>query len=632
MCGITGVALSDPQEPIDSDLLRRMTDIMRHRGPDSHGFYTAPGISLGVRRLRIVDLQTGDQPIANEDGTVTVVCNGEIYNFVELRQQLLAVGHHFRTHSDTEVIVHLYEDHGGDCLQHLRGMFGFALWDARRRVLMLARDRLGIKPLYYAAGKDAFSFASELKSILLTDCIERQVDVQALKDLFTLGFIVAPKTLFTKIRQLPPGCYLLYQNGNVSIHRYWDLRFPAREEEPSRMSAAEWAEALLGKLEESVQIHLRGDVPFGAWLSGGIDSSTVAGLMRRQGSAPIHTFTLTFEQADSDEVRGKKTLDEFPDYQLSGQRVGFKTQDFRLLPQMLWYCESPSTSGVEVPQMLLAQTTAEHVKVVLSGEGADELFGGYPWFHLDKLLRPLAKLPLAVRRFLLCGSLVPSRWPRASRVFLAPQHMNLARYQRMVGPDYREVLPSLFSADLSQSLGDAETLDWELTPPDDFARWHPFAQLQYYETKLRLPELITRQLDRSSMAHSVEARVPFLDHELVEFCAHIPPALKMHGLQEKYILRQAMQGILPPEIVRRKKRGLAAPFPHWLRGPLPDFAADLLSKKRLREKGYFNPDFVPRLLARHRAGQGDYGRLLFGVLTTQLWDDLFLQGRSCQDV
>lgn len=605
-----------------------MTGLMRHRGPDSQGFYISPGISLGVRRLRIVDLETGDQPISSEDGTVTVVCNGEIYNFVELRQKLLDAGHRFRTRSDVEVIVHLYEDYGVECLQYLRGMFGFALWDARRRVLMLARDRLGIKPLYYAVQQGALYFASELKPLLITGRLERQVDVQALKDLFTLGFIAAPKTLFTRIWQLPAGYYLLYLGGNVSVHKYWDVCFPPRGEERVGMSAEGWAESLLEKLQEAVRIHLRSDVPLGAWLSSGIDSSTIVSLMGRFAHSPVRTFTLSFEHADFDEVRGQRTLNEFPAYALPNQRLKFKAQDFRRLPQMLWYCESPSTTGLEIPQMLLSQATAGSVKVVLTGEGSDELFGGYGWFRLDKLLRPLAKFPLALRQLMLLGSLIPGRWPRASRILLAPQRMNLARYRHMIGLGHDGVLDRLFSADLGPALGDLRHLDCELSPPDDFDRWHPFAQLQYYEMKLRLPELITRQLDRASMAYSLEARVPFLDHELVEFCARIPPALKMKGLREKHILRQAMRGLLPAEIARRKKRGLAAPFQHWLREPLPDFAAELLSQRCLREKGYFNPAFVAHLLEQHRTGQGDYGRLLLGVLTTQLWDDLFLRTRQ----
>jgi len=270
-------------------------------------------------------------------------------------------------------------------------------------------------------------------------------------------------------------------------------------------------------------------------------------------------------------------------------------------------------------------TSRRNLKVVLTGEGSDELFGGYEWFRIDKLLRPLARLPVTLRRLMLLGSFIPSRWPRAGRIHIAPREMTLKRYQHMIGPNYGDAVDRVFSADVKRTLGNVRTLDFELTPPDKFDRWHPLAQLQYYEMKLRLPELITRQLDRASMAHSIEARVPFLDHELVEFCARIPSSLKLNGLQEKYILRRAMQGLLPQEIVRRKKLGLGAPFDPWLRKTLPDFAADLLSKSCLRKKGYFNPELVTGMLEQHRAGKGNYGRLLLGVLTTQLWDELFMQ-------
>jgi asparagine synthase (glutamine-hydrolysing) len=294
MCGICGVVYAHGERPVDAAMLRRMTGSLRHRGPDSDGFYTAPGIGLGVRRLAINDLQTGDQPIANEDGTVTVVCNGEIYNFHELRQELLAAGHRFRTRSDVEVIVHLYEEDGPACLNRLRGMFGFALWDERRRQLMLARDRLGIKPLHYALGQDACYFGSELKAILLAGVVERQLDVQALRDLFIFGFVIGPRTFFGGIRRLLPGHYLLYRAGRATIHQYWDLAFPERGD-ASPWRAEEWADALLAKLQETVRVHLRSDIPVGAWLSPGIDSSSVVSLMRGQVPPPIQTFTLAFE-------------------------------------------------------------------------------------------------------------------------------------------------------------------------------------------------------------------------------------------------------------------------------------------------------------------------------------------------
>lgn len=624
MCGICGVVFADHERPVDRAMLGRMTDIMEYRGPDSHGFHIAPGIGLGIRRLSIIDLKTGDQPIANEDETVTVVCNGEIYNFVELRQKLFAAGHRFRTGSDVEVIVHLYEDYGVDCLQHLRGMFGFALWDARRHRLLLARDRLGIKPLHYALTTDALYFASELKSILIAEQVERQINLPALSDLFIFGFVTGAKTLFTKLRRLPPGHYLLYQDGMASLHQYWDLHFPARGETLPQRSPAEWAEALFEKLTEAVRLHLRSDVPVGAWLSPGIDSSSVVALMRRLTDQPVHTFTLSFEDPELDEVRMHKTMESFPGYDLTNERAYCGEKDFERFPKTLWHCEEPS--AVEIPRMILAETAARDVKVILNGEGSDEVFGGYGWYQLDKLLRPLARLPLSLRRLMLLGPLVPKWRPRASRIHVAPRKMNLQRYAHLIGALNGGLHAQLFSSDFLALLSNREEPDFSLTPPEQFETWHPFTQLQYYDLKIRLPDFVTHSLDRASMAYSLEARVPYLDHELVEFCARIPPSLKMRWLEEKYILRQALGGILPQEILQRRKRGLAAPYQHWLRGRLPDFATELFSRESIRKKGYFNSDFVAHLLAQHRSGRAMYGMHLMSILAVQLWDDLFLHG------
>jgi len=622
MCGICGVVYSHPERPVNREMLRQMTDIMHHRGPDSHGFYVAPGIGLGIRRLSIIDLETGDQPISNEDGTVTVVCNGEIYNFQELRQQLIAAGHRFRTRSDVEVIVHLYEDYGDQCVNYLRGMFGFALWDARLRRLMLARDRLGIKPLLYALEDNGLFFGSELKSILMSGSIERQVDVHALKDLFTIGFVLAPKTLFTKIRRLLPGHYLLYQNGTLSIHQYWDLRFPVSYEDTPKRSAEEWAEALRTKLEESVRIHLRSDVPVGAWLSGGIDSSAVVSLMSQLTHLPVQTFSLAFENPRFDEVSGSKTLSDFTVYNLLNQRAVCTTKDFELFPKAVWHCEDPIAPGIGIARMLLSQLASKNVKVVLTGEGSDEVFGGYSWFRTDKLLRLFTKLPFGMCRFIARVPAVRKRWPRASRILRAPTEMNLARYKQIIDSANPEIF---FSEDLKQRLIDNEDTEDNMSLPQDFDKYHPFAQLQYLEMKVRLSDYIIRNLDATSMAYSLEVRVPFLDHELVELCNQIPPDLKMRGLQEKHILRQAMRDNLPPEIHQRRKRGLSAPYGQWTRD-LPEFAMELLSKDRIREKGYFNHEFVINMLQQHKSGKADYGRQLMGVLGVQLWDELFIQG------
>jgi asparagine synthase (glutamine-hydrolysing) len=626
MCGICGVIYSDHERPVDRPTLARMTNIMQHRGPDSFGFHVELGVGLGVCRLSIIDLKTGDQPISNENGTVTVICNGEIYNFLEIRQELIAAGHRFHTSSDVEVVVHLYEDLGPECVHRLRGMFGFALWDSHHRLLMLARDRLGIKPLYYAVGQEGLCFGSEIKPILTSGRVKPQLDVLALRDLFTFGFIMGPKTLFSGVSQLLPGHYLLYRDGNVSMQRYWQVSFPLRGQKIRKVSLEDWAEALLEKLEESVRIHLRSDVPFAAWLSGGIDSSSIVGLMSKLAAQPIQTYSLTFGDSKFDEVSGQKTLDSFPEYELTNHKVLCRTEDFELFPNAIWSCENISASGIEILQMILSESTTQSFKVVVTGEGSDEVFGGYGWFQVDKLLRPLAMLPLFLRRLMLLGPLLPRLWPGASRVHLAPKEMNLTRYQNMMGPRHPELMEKLFSADLKRQIVETESSDPPFKPPPDFRDWHPFTQLQYYELTVRLPNFITHLLDRTSMAYSLEARVPFLDHEFVEFCAKIPPALKMKKLQEKYILRQAVRELLPRQVVWRKKRGLRAPYQEWLCKRLPDFATEMLSDTNLSRKGYFNPQAVYDLLKRHRAGESDYGAQLLGILGIQLWDEFFTNG------
>ena len=624
MCGICGVVYADPARPVDRGLLRDMTESIRHRGPDGEGIYSAPGVGLGVRRLSIIDLATGDQPISNEDGTVTVVGNGEVYNFRELREELVAGGHRFRSGSDIEVIVHLYEELGVDCVQRLRGMFGFALWDARRRRLMLARDRLGIKPLVYAATTEGLYFGSELKAILTTGRVERRLDVEALRNILTIGFVLAPRTLFAPVRQVLPGHYLLYEHGLVSIHQYWDLRFPAAGEKALRKAPDEWAAELREKLEETVRLHLRSDVPVGAWLSGGIDSSAIVSLMRAATPSPVTTFTIGFEDPRYDEARQTRILSDFPAYGLRNERAICGIKDFEQLRRAVWHAEDPQTVGLEIPRLVLSALTARHVKVVLSGEGADEVFGGYAWFLDHKAFYPLSRLPRGVRTRLSQAPFLRRRWPRLARALGLPREMGPARYAQSIDTTNRRFDVRLFSEDLRQTLARPGHSEEALRLPDGFARWPSFSQLQYIEARVRLPNFITRLLDTTSMAHGLEVRVPFLDHELVEFCAGIPPALKLRGLKEKYVLRRAMRRDLPPEIVWRRKRGLGAPFGQWLRD-LPEFAAELLSQAEVRRRGYFDPVVVAALLAEHRAGRVDHGKSLLGVLAIHLWDDLFMR-------
>jgi asparagine synthase (glutamine-hydrolysing) len=621
MCGICGIAFSDRERPADQDVIARMTATLHHRGPDGRGYHSSPGVGLGMTRLSIVDLETGDQPISSEDGAITVVCNGEIYNHAQLRNSLIARGHRFRTHSDVEVIVHLYEDFGVECVQHLRGMFGFALWDGHRRRLMLARDRLGIKPLHYSIAADGCYFGSEQKAILASDAVERRLDVSSLAELMTQGVVRTPRTLFSSIRRLPPGHYLLYEQGKESLHEYWDVDFT-----PDRTvrSAGEWAEALREQLTESVRLHLMSDVPVGAWLSAGLDSSSIVALMNRLGQRAIPTFTLAFEHPDFDEVGTQKLLYDFPGYDLDVHKATCGDEHIGLLPKVVWHTEDPVAGGVEIPRMLLSRAAAQKVKVVLTGEGSDELLGGYEFFRLDKILRPLARLPHGVRK--VASALAGSRHPRASQVAIAPGEVRMNRYLKLTGPLGNN--SNLLSSDVLDRTGPAVDHE-DIVLPEAFSTWDTFSQLQYYEMKIRLPDRIESVVDRASMAYSVEARVPFLDHVFVEFCATIPSAVKMRWMTEKQVLRDAMRDVLPRELARRKKRGMAAPLRHWMKSPLPDFAQDLLSDSALGRTGYFDPAAVAQL--RERAGHERVSRSagkLMSVLMVQLWDELFIQRRE----
>ncbi len=624
MCGICGFAPADPRQPVDRAVLERMTATLEHRGPDGCGIHAGPGIGLGIRRLAIIDLDTGDQPIGNEDGSVVVVCNGEIYNSPELRVELERRGHRFRTRSDVEVIVHLYEDLGPDFVTRLRGMFGLALWDAGRRRLVLGRDRFGIKPLVYSETASALWFGSEAKAILAGGAVDRAADVRGIEDLFTFGFVLTPRTLFAGVRRLPPAHLLVWQGGTATLRRYWQPPFDA---ESSRVSEGEWAEALLAKLEETVRVHLRSDVEVGAWLSPGVDSSTVVSLARQALGRPLHTLTLAFSDPKSDETRRSRTLDAYPGYELPNERAMCTAQSFALFPKTVWHMEEPSAYALEIPRLVLSQASARRVKVVLTGEGADEVFGGYPHFRWNTLAARFARLPMALRRLLL-GRTLEQRRPWVVPLLLAPAEMGRERYRRLVGVVPAGVGASVLSAELRRRLDENRVDDGWLLSGEQLRSLSSFSALRHCEMQIRLPDFVLHTADRAAMACGLEARVPFLDHELVELCAGIPPSLKLRGLTEKYILRRAVERIVPAEICWRRKRGLMAPSAGWWRGPLPPFVAEMLSEERLRGNGYFVPAAVAGLLERHRSGRTDLGRALNAVLGIQVWDELFLKGRD----
>lgn len=624
MCGIAGIACTDPNRGTDESRLRRMTQIMWHRGPDSEGFHRGPGIGLGMRRLSIIDTATGDQPIANEDGSVVVVCNGEIYNFVELRARLQAAGHRFRTQSDTEVIVHLYEEDPSAFVEQLRGMFALAVWDSRRRRLTLARDRFGIKPLHYALTNEGVIFGSELKAILAAGGVSACMDRDALRDVFTFGYVRTPRSMVVGVNRLRAGECLTFESGTVKTRQYWDLTFPAAADYDRSRSDDAWADQLRAELTNSVRLHLRSDVPVGVWLSAGIDSSAVAAVMQTELRRPLPTFTLGFENPQVDELRYHRLLDEYPSYQLVGHRLECRREHCGLLPRAVWHREQPFGQGVDISRMLIAEASAREVKVVLCGEGADEALGGYAWYRADKALAPAARWPLALRRLAAAG--VRRRWPGASTILLAPAAMGVSRFRALSGGATNADLPDGLL--LGGTVGGMESSPL----PAEFAGWHRFAQLQYLDFKLRLAESVVQHLDSHSMAYSLEARVPFLDHPLVEFCATIPPWVKLRGLQEKAVLRRAMRGVLPPSICRRRKRPLSAPVRDWMRPPLPDVVRDSLSASRIRDTGFFDASCVAGLLRAHEAGVADHSRLLLLIAGTQLWDEMFRKRLACVTV
>jgi asparagine synthase (glutamine-hydrolysing) len=619
MCGIAGVAWADGRRPGEATLVEPMAAVLRHRGPDGSGVHLGPGIGLAVRRLAIIDLATGEQPIANEDGRVVVVCNGEIYNHVELRAELAARGHRFRSASDVEVIVHLYEDLGLECVRRLRGMFAFALWDAARRRLWLVRDRFGIKPLHYALTGEGLYFGSELKAILAAGIEPGALDVRALDELFRLGFVPDPRTLLRTVRRVGAGHWLLYEEGRVKEQTYWRYRDAVTPDHAGSEGA--WAERLRDKLEETVRLHLRADVPVGAWLSGGIDSSAVVSLARGI-AGPLPTFTLTFDESAYDETRGGRTLDQVPGHELPNERIACDRRLLERYPESLWHTETPAGGVLGLLRLVLSEAAARRVKVVLTGEGADEVLGGYLWFLIDRLTSPLAALPAPLRRAVLLAPLGAARRSYARRLLLGPRAMGVERYARLIGPLGGERRHTVFSAEMRGQLRDSADADGG-PAPGQLAGHGRFVHLQELDLDLRLPAYINLTLDAASMAYGLEARVPFLDHELVELCARIPPSLKLRGLREKHILRRALAGALPDDIRWRRKRPLMAPLDAWLRGSLPAFAEELLSPTRLRATGYFEPAAIERLITEVRAGRGFDARVLLMVLGVELWDALF---------
>ncbi len=643
MCGIVGSLNQTKQHPITESQLRNMLGAIRHRGPDQFGIYRfqddQSGVGLGNARLSIIDLGGGQQPISNEDGTIWIVFNGEIFNYVELTPELKKLGHQLATSSDTEIIVHLYEEYGVDCVHHLNGQFAFAIWDENERSLFIARDRIGIRPLYYTQQDGALLFASEIKALLTDPRVQAELDPTTIDQIFTYWSPLSPRTAFKGIHTLPPGHWLLAKQGQpLKIQPYWQPQFPdaSTQTNPPSCSLDDAASELLNLLVDATQIRLRADVPVGAYLSGGLDSSAITAFIRHYTGNKLETFSIAF----TDEA-----FDESPFQQKMADHLGTRhhivTANHRdigeAFPQVIWHTETPITRTSPVPLYLLSKLVQDNdFKVVLTGEGSDEFLGGYNIFKENKVRRFWAKYPDSEFRPLLITKLYPyiSDLGKGSNAYLQkffgyaladtqnPYYSHLIRWRNT------SRAKRVFSTELKAALNGQETAVPKL--PTDFESWTPLAQAQYLEITVFMAEyLLSSQGDRVGMGHSIEGRFPFLDHRVVEYANQLPPQYKLRGIDEKHILKRAVSDLLPDEIWNRPKRPYRAPihrsfFPD--KRPLP-WVQEILSTEKVESAGCFNPNAVASLNKKiERFGQLSESddMTLAGVLSTQLVYEQFV--------
>jgi asparagine synthase (glutamine-hydrolysing) len=629
MCGITGIYHYASEEPVNEVVLRRMTEVVAHRGPDDHGFHLTARVGLGHRRLSIIDVAGGHQPIFNEDGTIAIIFNGEIYNYRELQRLVESRGHYLRTRSDTETIVHLYEEFGEECVKMLRGMFAFALWDERRRKMLLARDRLGKKPLYYAARDGRFIFGSEIKSLLEDPHLPRALDMEALADYFSFQYIPAPKTIFREVRKLRPAHYLVVTPQGLCEQEYWDLDFSQVDEH----SEEQWCDLLLEALREAVGVRLMSEVPLGAFLSSGIDSSSVVALMSEITPHPVITASIGFSEEKYSEAEEARRFAQHINAEHHERMV--KPDALSVVEKLVWHYDEPFADSSAVPTYYVSQVARQFVTVALSGDGGDENFVGYRRYLFDAVEnRVRALIPASLRRPLF-GALA-AIYPKADWL---PQPLRAKATLRNLSLDpaaaYFNSVYGVMSQERSGLLGRDVALQLNGYDPFDHFRYYfdrarttdPISRVQYVDIKTYLADDILTKVDRASMAVSLEVRCPLLDHRLMELMARMPSRLKLHGRESKYILRRAMSRILPPEVLKRRKQGFVIPLAEWLRSDLRELAESALFDPPAQDD-LLDRAAVARLWRQHQLGLRDYSRPLWAILMLRMWQRKFATGKS----
>ena len=627
MCGICGKLAFGSNETVSPELVKTMADMIHHRGPDDEGYYVSGQIGLGFRRLAIIDLQSGHQPLSNEDGSIWIIFNGEIYNYQELRALLLGKGHVFKTQTDTEVIVHLYEEFGPDCLKKLRGMFAFAIWDGNTKTLLLARDRVGIKPLYYRLNDSSLVFASEIKAILADPSVSRKMVPVLIDRFLTFLYVPGEETLLEGINKLAPGHYLLVKNGKAMIRQYWDLNFGA----PSWSGSSKDAEAdLLSLLAETVKLHMIADVPVGVLLSGGVDSTGVLSLAVDATDKRISTFTVGFS--------GDQVADERPYARLAAERFGtdhydmtISADDFaKFLPQYIWHMEEPVCEPPAIALYYVSKLARKYVTVLLSGEGGDEAFAGYSNYRnlvwLERVKRGGLSLNGALARGLSLADSLFSLRQLGKYAPLMNDRFPDYYYSRTSNP-YRysgNGLSNGYSADLVQLIDREHSLEPIRRLQAHVRGESTLDAMLYIDTKTWLPDDLLIKADKMTMANSVELRVPLLDHKVLEFAASLPSSFKLNGFATKYILKKALSQQIPKEIRNRKKTGFPVPYESWLRTDLKDFVWGVLTDRRTINRGFFRKGAVETLLRANSNG-ADYSKEIFSLLSLELWQRTFLE-------
>lgn len=619
MCGISGLFDTRGLRAFDPALIRRMNDIQFHRGPDEGDIYQEPGVALGHRRLSIIDLSSGQQPLFNEDGSVAVVFNGEIYNFQELVPELEALGHVFRTRSDTEVIVHAWESWGEACVQRFRGMFAFGLWDRNRQTFFLARDRLGVKPLFYALlGDGTLVFGSELKVLMQHPGLDRRMDPLAVEEYFSLGYVAEPRCIFQGARKLEPGFSLCIRRGQgvPEPRAYWDVRFTL----DNPVSFSDAAAELTERLRESVRLRMIADVPLGAFLSGGVDSSAVVATMAGLSKTPVNTCSIAFDDPAFNESEFAQQVADR--YQTRHFVETVRSDDFDLLDTLAALYDEPYADSSAIPTYRVCQLARKHVTVALSGDGGDESFGGYRRYRTHLMEeRMRSALPLGLRRplFGLLGRAYPKAdWAprvfRAKSTFQSMARDGVQAYFHSVSILRDDMRRQLFSNSFRRELGGYNAIEVFRRHAASAATDDPLALIQYLDLKTYLVGDINTKVDRASMAHSLEVRDPLMDHPLVEWLATLPSAFKIKGQEGKYLFKKSMEPFLPQEVLYRPKMGFAVPLSRWFRGPLKDRLREVVLGDTLAETGIFNQGYLKHLMDAHQAGARDYSASLWSVM------------------